>query len=330
MAVIRALWTGGPVTRPSPFYPLDDAVAYPVPDPPPPIIIGGETAAGARLAGRIGDGWTAFDDNFEQNLPLYLESLEAAGRRREDQTVLVGFQGEWLADADDPRHAVGREPRARPGSAGARPAPTARSCSPARRRTSTRSWSRRALVTRLARRAGDRSWHHPTVTPQPTVGLRRAAGPGRADPPMRPLRRPGRPGSACASGATRSGCAIVGVAGPRHGVRRPSRSPSSLLAVVARLSIAGQRAVPGQRRRRRPRPRTASPSRSRSRTRASERPDDVPDRSTRRTAASRPRRFVLSPRHRSRRDASPSRRSSPSSAPRRDLAVECVAVTARP
>jgi alkanesulfonate monooxygenase SsuD/methylene tetrahydromethanopterin reductase-like flavin-dependent oxidoreductase (luciferase family) len=98
VAVIRALWTGGPVTRPSSFYPLEDAVAYPVPEPPPPIVIGGETAAGARLAGRIGDGWTAFEDNFERHLPLYLESLAATGRRREDQTVLVGFQGEWLAD----------------------------------------------------------------------------------------------------------------------------------------------------------------------------------------------------------------------------------------
>ena len=33
VAVIRALWTGGPVTRPSPFYPLADATAFPVPDP---------------------------------------------------------------------------------------------------------------------------------------------------------------------------------------------------------------------------------------------------------------------------------------------------------
>ena len=79
VAVIRALWTGGPVTRESPFYPLVDAAAYPVPDPPPRIIVGGETAAGARLAGRIGDGWSAFDDNFEENLPLYLESLDVVG-----------------------------------------------------------------------------------------------------------------------------------------------------------------------------------------------------------------------------------------------------------
>jgi alkanesulfonate monooxygenase SsuD/methylene tetrahydromethanopterin reductase-like flavin-dependent oxidoreductase (luciferase family) len=99
VAVIRALWTGGPVSRASPHYPLHGATAFPVPVPPPPIVIGGETAAGARLAGRIGDGWTAFDDNFEQNLPLYLEAVEASGRRREDQLVLVGFQGDWLGDA---------------------------------------------------------------------------------------------------------------------------------------------------------------------------------------------------------------------------------------
>ena len=99
VAVIRALWTGGPVTRPSPFYPLDDAVAFPVPDPPPPIIVGGETRPGAALAARIGDGWSTFEDNFEENLPVYLEALEAAGKRREDQTVIVGFQGEWLKDA---------------------------------------------------------------------------------------------------------------------------------------------------------------------------------------------------------------------------------------
>ena len=100
VAVIRALWTGGPVTRDSPYYPLTDAVAFPVPNPAPRIIIGGETPAGARLAARIGDGWNTFDDNFEANLPRYLEALEAAGRRREDQQVIVGFQGDWLGDED--------------------------------------------------------------------------------------------------------------------------------------------------------------------------------------------------------------------------------------
>ena len=98
VAVLRAMWTGGPVTRESPFYPLHDAHAWPVPVPTPPIIVGGETPAGARLAGRIGDGWSTFEDNFEANLPIYLESLADAGRRREDQRVYIGVQGEWLSD----------------------------------------------------------------------------------------------------------------------------------------------------------------------------------------------------------------------------------------
>jgi alkanesulfonate monooxygenase SsuD/methylene tetrahydromethanopterin reductase-like flavin-dependent oxidoreductase (luciferase family) len=98
VAVIRALWTGGPVTRPSPFWPLVEAYAHPVPAPAPPIVIGGETPSGARLAGRIGDGWTTFENNFEANLPIYLESLEASGRRRVDQRVHVGFQGESPSD----------------------------------------------------------------------------------------------------------------------------------------------------------------------------------------------------------------------------------------
>jgi alkanesulfonate monooxygenase SsuD/methylene tetrahydromethanopterin reductase-like flavin-dependent oxidoreductase (luciferase family) len=100
VAVLRALWTGGPVSRPSPYYPLEHATAFPIPDPPPPILIGGGTRQGARLAGRIGDGWTAFDTNFEANLPAYLEALEATRRQRKDQLVIVGFEaGDWLSDA---------------------------------------------------------------------------------------------------------------------------------------------------------------------------------------------------------------------------------------
>jgi alkanesulfonate monooxygenase SsuD/methylene tetrahydromethanopterin reductase-like flavin-dependent oxidoreductase (luciferase family) len=98
VAVIRALWSGEPVSRSSPYYPLEEAFALPSPNPLPPILIGGETRAGARLAARIGDGWNTFDDNFEANLPIYLEALAEHGRRREDQLVLVGFQGDWLSD----------------------------------------------------------------------------------------------------------------------------------------------------------------------------------------------------------------------------------------
>ena len=73
--------------------------AYGIDFPPPPERVARlEEAAGARLAGRIGDGWSAFDDNFEAHLPLYLESLAASGRRREDQRVIVGFEGDWMSE----------------------------------------------------------------------------------------------------------------------------------------------------------------------------------------------------------------------------------------
>jgi alkanesulfonate monooxygenase SsuD/methylene tetrahydromethanopterin reductase-like flavin-dependent oxidoreductase (luciferase family) len=97
VAVVRALWAGGPVTRPSPWYPLTDAVAYPVPTPPPPIVVGGETPAGARLAARIGDGWTGFSDRFAELEAVYRETLLAAGRRRADTVVVLGVQGGWGA-----------------------------------------------------------------------------------------------------------------------------------------------------------------------------------------------------------------------------------------
>ena len=93
VAVIRALWTGGPVTRPSPFYPLDGAHAHPAPDPAPRILIGGGSPHGVRLAARIGDGWAAEIDRFEELLPAYRDALAAEGRTLAGAWVALGFGG---------------------------------------------------------------------------------------------------------------------------------------------------------------------------------------------------------------------------------------------
>lgn len=93
VAVIRALWAGGPVTRPGRFYALDGAVAFPRPEPAPRILIGAGTPAGVRLAARVGDGWAAEMDRFEELLPRYLAALAAAGRHREDVHIVLGFGG---------------------------------------------------------------------------------------------------------------------------------------------------------------------------------------------------------------------------------------------
>ena len=99
VAVMRALWTGERVTRESSMYPLHSAIALPAPRPAPRIVVAGETPAGARLAARVADGWTTSDSNYERLQPRYLEALERAGRRRDDQHVLIEVnEGDWLAN----------------------------------------------------------------------------------------------------------------------------------------------------------------------------------------------------------------------------------------
>lgn len=84
VAVLRALWTGGPVNFEGAHFTLHDAWAAPVPPRPPRIIVGGEQPAGARLAARVGDAWTTNGPDYEMLLPTHLAELEAHGRRRSD------------------------------------------------------------------------------------------------------------------------------------------------------------------------------------------------------------------------------------------------------
>jgi alkanesulfonate monooxygenase SsuD/methylene tetrahydromethanopterin reductase-like flavin-dependent oxidoreductase (luciferase family) len=94
VAVIRALWTGGPITRESEFYPLIEAHAFPVPNPPPRLLVGAQSPGGVRLAARLGDGWAAEVPAFTSYLDAYLAAVQATGKRREDVWITVGFGGE--------------------------------------------------------------------------------------------------------------------------------------------------------------------------------------------------------------------------------------------
>jgi alkanesulfonate monooxygenase SsuD/methylene tetrahydromethanopterin reductase-like flavin-dependent oxidoreductase (luciferase family) len=93
VAVIRALWTGESVTRPSPFYPLVEAIARPPVEPAPSILIGAGSRAGVGIAARVGDGWAAERPDFEKFGTAYLEALDEAGRRRSDMRIALGFSG---------------------------------------------------------------------------------------------------------------------------------------------------------------------------------------------------------------------------------------------
>jgi alkanesulfonate monooxygenase SsuD/methylene tetrahydromethanopterin reductase-like flavin-dependent oxidoreductase (luciferase family) len=100
VAVLRGLWSGGPVSYEGRWTRLTGAVARPVPDPTPRIIIGGETPAGARLAARVGDAWTTTASRLAKDLPVYEEALAAAGRQRGDTAVMVAVDLLPLEEAD--------------------------------------------------------------------------------------------------------------------------------------------------------------------------------------------------------------------------------------
>jgi alkanesulfonate monooxygenase SsuD/methylene tetrahydromethanopterin reductase-like flavin-dependent oxidoreductase (luciferase family) len=90
VAVLRALFTGGPVSYEGAWYRLREAYASPAPSPVPRIVIGGERPAGARLAARIGDAWTCMADSYDQLRPVFDAALAAAGRRPSEVAVIVG------------------------------------------------------------------------------------------------------------------------------------------------------------------------------------------------------------------------------------------------
>jgi alkanesulfonate monooxygenase SsuD/methylene tetrahydromethanopterin reductase-like flavin-dependent oxidoreductase (luciferase family) len=91
VTVLRLLWTGGPVDFEGRHFRLRQAFAHPVPSPAPRIIVGGEKPAGARLAARVGDGWTTNGPDYERLLPLHLDELAEHGRRRSDLAHLVAI-----------------------------------------------------------------------------------------------------------------------------------------------------------------------------------------------------------------------------------------------
>lgn len=100
--VLRALFTGGPVSYAGAWYRLAEAYASPAPRPAPRIVIGGERPAGARLAARVGDAWTCMEAHYDALRPVFEGALAAAGRSRSEVAVIVGCdvpRGDALAQA---------------------------------------------------------------------------------------------------------------------------------------------------------------------------------------------------------------------------------------
>jgi alkanesulfonate monooxygenase SsuD/methylene tetrahydromethanopterin reductase-like flavin-dependent oxidoreductase (luciferase family) len=102
IAVLRRLFSGGPVDYEGRFYQLRDARAFPAPDPVPRITVAGMRPAGARMAARLGDAWTCFDETYDELRPVFDDALEQAERTSGEVGVIVGLKhaetGEPIAD----------------------------------------------------------------------------------------------------------------------------------------------------------------------------------------------------------------------------------------
>jgi probable F420-dependent oxidoreductase len=75
IAVLRALWQGGPVRHEGAFYRFDALTMRPAPTRPVPIYVGGESLPALRRAARAGDGWIS-------TLRSYDELRDLIGRLR--------------------------------------------------------------------------------------------------------------------------------------------------------------------------------------------------------------------------------------------------------
>lgn len=84
IAIMRACWTGQPVSYEGKFWQLDGITVRPTPvQNPMPLWIGGNSEAAARRAGRLGDGWIPSfitPEQLKTGIETTLSYAEQAGR----------------------------------------------------------------------------------------------------------------------------------------------------------------------------------------------------------------------------------------------------------
>ncbi len=92
--VMRALWTGGPVSYEGQYYQLRDAICDPKPDPPIPVLIGGDGERFLlRAVAQHADWWLPFSRNnaiLTQKMAVLRDHCTAVGR--DYATIRKSFQ----------------------------------------------------------------------------------------------------------------------------------------------------------------------------------------------------------------------------------------------
>jgi len=109
--VIRALWTGGPVSYAGDYYQLTEAMAIPVPDPQPPIMIGGDgEQVTLRAVATHADWWNAMPrpmDMLRHKIDVLEEHCATVGRDPASILRTITFVAYLDTDGAAARRAAG-------------------------------------------------------------------------------------------------------------------------------------------------------------------------------------------------------------------------------
>ena len=109
--VIRALWTGGPVTYEGRHYRLEDALAVPVPQPAPPIMVGGDgEKLTLRAVAEHADWWNAMSrpmDVLRRKVAALEAHCDAVGRDPASVVRTITFVAFLDTDGAAARRAAG-------------------------------------------------------------------------------------------------------------------------------------------------------------------------------------------------------------------------------
>ena len=94
--ILRQAWSGEPINISGKRYNIDGLAVAPKPSTPPRILMGGMAEPAIARAARLGDGFLSTGGIGHD---IYVDSLEAAGKSKEDGAI---FAGHWGIIADDP------------------------------------------------------------------------------------------------------------------------------------------------------------------------------------------------------------------------------------
>src|SRR5689334_20739441 len=101
--LIRTMWSRAPANYQGKYYAVRDAFCEPRPDPPPPIVIGGQGAKVMRVVAAKADAWV-WDGPLEMYLPPYqrlVDGCRQTGRPLSEIKLIAEFDAYFPADYAD-------------------------------------------------------------------------------------------------------------------------------------------------------------------------------------------------------------------------------------